>query len=154
MTQGSEKLITFAGKTAPAVDHEKHSPEGITGRDIIRRIRMGWSVSDAILRPLPKKMGSMNPAKLSRVSYKGEMVTVRAGSEMSGYSTQHVRNFMRRGDVLVDKPVVERLPPENQCKGKYSRPLPHMAVEEYTLRNMQKSMSDEQIKNHLEKCVF
>lgn len=116
------KIISHDGKSLTIA--EWASQRKLTPEAILARIKIGWSIPDAIDTPKGKRRKRKVPRQrdASKLSYNGESLSIKEWSEKAGFSKDLIRGRLRMGWSIKDALTK---PCNKQCKGATAKKLEH-----------------------------
>jgi len=130
------RKITFAGETKSI---RQWADEGdVPLNTVYNRVNAGWSIYEAITKPVSRSNTNPNGTKPSIFTrYEGKKRSVAEIAQMTGWTVNTIRHWIRTGREITpkEKPVIEEVEGMNSA--------------EYTLNNMQKTMSVNEVRVHL-----
>lgn len=116
------KVLKHDGKSLTLA--EWASQRKLTQEAILARLKIGWSVADAIDTPKGKrrKRKVQRTREASKLSYNGESLTIKEWSERAGFSKDLIRGRLRSGWSIQDALTK---PTDTNCKGGTAKKLEH-----------------------------
>jgi len=150
----SMKKITYGKTTQSIADWIKEGK--VTANTVYKRLKAGHDIMYAINSPMRKQKRSKGhkPSSTVFAMFHGQRRSANDIAEITGWSGNTIRRLIRAGKPITMKPA--HLP-----VNKGTRPAiiardvsEDESPEEYILKNMQMSMSDEEIRQHLERGMI